>query len=101
MPEEVAREVGIDRGTLYRYFDRTQQPGIARIPPLCKTLNGEPTELLKALGYGTRREVIRWAVLTNPYQTQPGIGMVETQAIVYPALQFRGYLAEGGVHAKV
>jgi hypothetical protein len=50
MPEEVALEGGIDRGRLYCCFDRTQQLGTARIQPLCKTLNDELRELLKALG---------------------------------------------------
>jgi hypothetical protein len=51
--DEVALDVGIDRGTLYRYFDRSQQSSIARIQPLCETLQVDPVELLKVLGIWT------------------------------------------------
>lgn len=49
--EELAQQTGIDRGTVYRYFNRQQEPGARTIQPLCNALEVEPEELLRALGY--------------------------------------------------
>lgn len=49
--EELAQRSGIDRGTIYRYFNRQQKPGAHNIQPLCDALQVGPEELLRALGY--------------------------------------------------
>lgn len=47
--EEVAREIGINRGNLYRYFSLETRPSVALLPDLCKVLKASPAEVLKAL----------------------------------------------------
>jgi len=49
--EDLARASGIDRGTIYRYFNRQQEPGAHNIQPLCDALEVDAEELLRALGY--------------------------------------------------
>ena len=49
--EDLAQRSGLDRGTVYRYFNRQQAPGARNIQPLCVALEVEPEELLRALGY--------------------------------------------------
>ena len=47
--EEVAQEIQINRGNLYRYFSLETRPSIALLPNLCRTLKSSPAEILKAL----------------------------------------------------
>ncbi len=47
--EEVAQQVGINRGNLYRYFSLETRPSVALLPDLCRALKVSPAELLKAL----------------------------------------------------
>ncbi|CAN2208362.1 Cro/C1-type helix-turn-helix domain [Candidatus Nanopelagicaceae bacterium] len=48
--EEFAALVGIDRGTLSRYFRQERRPSIDVIAPLCEVLEVSPETLLIALG---------------------------------------------------
>ena len=47
--EEVAQEIQINRGNLYRYFSLETRPSVALLPNLCRTLKASPAEILKAL----------------------------------------------------
>ena len=47
--EEVAQEIHINRGNLYRYFSLQTRPSVALLPDLCRVLNASPAEVLKAL----------------------------------------------------
>ena len=47
--EEVAQEVHINRGNLYRYFSLETRPSVALLPNLCKVLKASPAEILRAL----------------------------------------------------
>ena len=47
--EEVAQEIQINRGNLYRYFSLETRPSVALLPELCRVLKVSPAELLKAL----------------------------------------------------
>ena len=47
--EEVAQEVNINRGNLYRYFSLETRPSVALLPNLCTVLKASPAEILKAL----------------------------------------------------
>ena len=47
--EDVAREIGINRGNLYRYFSLETRPSVALLPDLCRALKASPAEILKAL----------------------------------------------------
>lgn len=48
--EEFAAMVGIDRGTISRYFRHERRPSIDVIAPLCEVLQVSPESLLIALG---------------------------------------------------
>lgn len=48
--EEFAAHVGIDRGTLSRYFRQERRPSIDVIAPLCDVLEVSPETLLIVLG---------------------------------------------------
>ena len=48
--EEFAAMVGIDRGTISRYFRQERRPSIDVIAPLCEALQVSPETLLMALG---------------------------------------------------
>ena len=48
--EEVAQEIQINRGNLYRYFAFETRPSIDLLPKLCNGLNASPLEVLTALG---------------------------------------------------
>ena len=48
--EEFASLVGIDRGTISRYFRQERRPSIDVIAPLCEVLQVSPETLLIALG---------------------------------------------------
>jgi transcriptional regulator with XRE-family HTH domain len=48
--EEFAALVGIDRGTLSRYFRQERRPSIDVIAPLCEVLEVSPETLLIVLG---------------------------------------------------
>jgi len=48
--EEFAAMVGIDRGTLSRYFRHERRPSIDAIAPMCEALEVSPETLLIALG---------------------------------------------------
>ncbi len=48
--EDFAAEVGIDRGTLSRYFRQERRPSIDVVAPLCEALEVSPETLLIALG---------------------------------------------------
>ena len=47
--EEVAQEIQINRGNLYRYFSLETRPRVALLPNLCRALKASPAEILKAL----------------------------------------------------
>lgn len=47
--EEVAQEIQINRGNLYRYFSLETRPSVALLPNLCQALKSSPAEILKAL----------------------------------------------------
>lgn len=47
--EEVAQEIEINRGNLYRYFSLETRPSVALLPDLCRVLKASPAEVLKAL----------------------------------------------------
>lgn len=47
--EEVAQEIQINRGNLYRYFSLETRPSVALLPDLCRVLKASPAEMLKAL----------------------------------------------------
>ena len=47
--EQVATEIGINRGNLYRYFSLETRPSVALLPDLCRALDASPAEVLKAL----------------------------------------------------
>jgi len=47
--EEVAQEIQINRGNLYRYFSLETRPSVALLPSLCRALKASPAEILKAL----------------------------------------------------
>lgn len=48
--EEFADHVGIDRGTLSRYFRQERRPSIDVVAPLCEALEVSPETLLIVLG---------------------------------------------------
>jgi transcriptional regulator with XRE-family HTH domain len=47
--EQVAVDIGINRGNLYRYFTLETKPSVAMLPVLCEVLNASYEEVLKAL----------------------------------------------------
>ena len=53
--EEFAAMVGIDRGTISRYFRHERRPSIDVIAPLCEALQVSPETLLMALGAVDRK----------------------------------------------
>jgi transcriptional regulator with XRE-family HTH domain len=53
--EEFANLVGIDRGTISRYFRHDRRPSIDVIAPLCEVLEVSPETLLIVLGALDRR----------------------------------------------
>jgi len=48
--EDLSELVGIDRGTISRYFRQERRPTINVIAPLCEVLEVSPETLLIALG---------------------------------------------------
>jgi transcriptional regulator with XRE-family HTH domain len=48
--EEFAHLVGIDRGTISRYFRHERRPSIDVVAPLCEVLQVSPETLLIVLG---------------------------------------------------
>ena len=48
--EDFAAHVGIDRGTLSRYFRQERRPSIDVVAPLCEALEVSPETLLIVLG---------------------------------------------------
>jgi transcriptional regulator with XRE-family HTH domain len=48
--EEFSALVGIDRGTISRYFRQERRPSIDAVAPLCDVLQVSPETLLIALG---------------------------------------------------
>ena len=48
--EELSELIGIDRGTLSRYFRHERRPSIDVIAPLCEVLNVSPETMLTVLG---------------------------------------------------
>jgi transcriptional regulator with XRE-family HTH domain len=53
--EEFAAMVGIDRGTISRYFRQERRPSIDVIAPMCEALQVSPETLLMALGAVDRK----------------------------------------------
>lgn len=53
--EELSDLVGIDRGTLSRYFRHERRPSIDVIAPLCVALQVSPETMLIALGAVDRK----------------------------------------------
>ena len=53
--EEFAAMVGLDRGTISRYFRQERRPSIDVIAPLCEVLQVSPETLLMALGAVDRK----------------------------------------------
>jgi len=47
--EQVAVDIGINRGNLYRYFTLETKPSVAMLPTLCAVLDASYEEILKAL----------------------------------------------------
>lgn len=47
--EEVASELGINRGNLYRYFTLENRPSVAMLPALCEVFKVKTDEMLRAL----------------------------------------------------
>ncbi len=47
--EDVAQELQINRGNLYRYFSLETRPSVALLPDLCRVLKASPSDVLKAL----------------------------------------------------
>ena len=47
--QEVAEDVGINRGNLYRIFMLETSPSVALLPALCRTLHTPLVELLRVL----------------------------------------------------
>lgn len=54
--EEVATDMGINRGNLYRYFSLETRPSIAMLPVLCSVLDTDVNTMLKALKVINSRE---------------------------------------------
>lgn len=48
--EDFAYQVGIDRGTISRYFRHERRPSIDVVAPLCEVLQVSPETLLIVLG---------------------------------------------------
>jgi len=48
--EELAEIVGIDRGTLSRYFRHERRPSIDVVAPLCEVFKVSPETMLTVLG---------------------------------------------------
>jgi transcriptional regulator with XRE-family HTH domain len=47
--EEVAVELGINRGNLYRYFSLENRPSVAMLPVMCEVFKVKTDEVLRAL----------------------------------------------------
>ena len=47
--EQVAQQIGINRGNLHRYFTLENRPSIALLPAMSKTLEASYEEILQAL----------------------------------------------------
>jgi transcriptional regulator with XRE-family HTH domain len=47
--EEVAAELGINRGNLYRYFSLENRPSVAMLPVMCGVFKVKTDEVLRAL----------------------------------------------------
>jgi hypothetical protein len=47
--QEVAEDIGINRGNLYRYFSLETKPSVAMLPTLCYVLDASYEEVLNAL----------------------------------------------------
>lgn len=47
--EEVAVDLGINRGNLYRYFTLQNSPSIAMLPVMCEVFNVKTDEMLRVL----------------------------------------------------
>jgi transcriptional regulator with XRE-family HTH domain len=47
--EEVANDLGINRGNLYRYFALETKPSVAMLPPMCEVFRVRTDEILYAL----------------------------------------------------
>lgn len=47
--EEVATELGINRGNLYRYFTLENRPSVAMLPVMCEVFKVKTDEVLRAL----------------------------------------------------
>ena len=47
--EQVASEIGINRGNLYRYFTLETRPSVAMLPVMCEVLKVKTDEVLRAL----------------------------------------------------
>ena len=45
-----AKQVGINKGNLYRYFTHESKPAVSQLPRLCKALEASAAEVLWALG---------------------------------------------------
>jgi len=54
--EDLSLEIGINKGTISKYFRGVQRPSIDVIPLFCEALNVSPEELLTALGVTNHRE---------------------------------------------
>ena len=45
-----AKQVGVNKGNLYRYFAHESKPAVTVLPLLCTNLKASPEEVLGALG---------------------------------------------------
>jgi len=48
--EQVASDLGINRGNLYRYFSLQTRPSVALLPKFCKVFRTDADTMLRALG---------------------------------------------------
>jgi len=56
--QQVADDMGINRGNLWRYFQLETKPSVAMLPVMCKVLNSTPQDVLRALEVISPKEKI-------------------------------------------
>ena len=56
--QQVADQIGINRGNLWRYFKLETRPSVALLPAICKALDATPQDVLRALEVISPKEKI-------------------------------------------
>lgn len=56
--QQVAEQIGVNRGNLWRYFMLETRPSVALLPAICKALDSTPQDVLRALEVISPREKI-------------------------------------------